>query len=272
MSDSRVAVTRLLRRLPLFFSSAPRTPLRVLCIMALDTLHVLRHSRPLTRSRIRELAFLLDFQACENAVCDHKDVSAAEYDAIRLRLESAGLGLWIEEYVSRLRELESRRPSIGGDRRRFDEVRSYREAVARLSLATVAAVALNAECLDAEIQATQSDSDLHTLFQIAMQCQIIDDVVDYREDLSAGLPSVLTACASLPQSIELTAIAARFYGVSREGSSSPAVFPFRIALCIVTAVTKLIVRLAHPLHRSAKLTRSKRKSASSSASTQKTMT
>ena len=120
----------------------------------------------------------------------------------------------------------------------------------------MAAVALNGECLEAEIQATQSDSDLETLFQIAMQCQIIDDVVDYREDLSAGLPSVLTACGSLPLSIELTAIAARCYGMSREGSSGNAVFPFRIALCVVTAVTKLIVRLAHPLHRSAKLSTS----------------
>jgi hypothetical protein len=256
MSDSRVAVTRLLRRLPLFFGSAPRTPLRVLCIMALDTLHVLRHAQPLPRQRIRELAFFLDFQACTNAVWDHKDVCEAEHDAIRQRLENAGLGLWIEEYLSRLRELETRRPSIGGDHRRFDEVRSYREAVARLSLATVAAVALNAECLEAEIQATQSDSDLETLFLIAMQCQIIDDVVDYQKDLSAGLPSVLTACGSLPLSIELTAGAARFYGASRERSSGNAARPFRIALSIVTAVTKLIVRLAHPLHRSAKLSTS----------------
>jgi hypothetical protein len=35
--------------LPLFFCATPRTPLRVLGIIALDTLHVLRHSRPLPR-------------------------------------------------------------------------------------------------------------------------------------------------------------------------------------------------------------------------------
>ena len=53
-------------------------------------------------------------------------------------------GLCVEEYLGRLRDLESRRPSIGGDHRRFDEVRLYREGVARLSLATAAAIALNA--------------------------------------------------------------------------------------------------------------------------------
>ena len=53
------------------------------------------------------------------------------------RLVQAGRGTCIEAYLSRLQELESRRPAIGGDHRRFDEVRSYREDVARLSLATM---------------------------------------------------------------------------------------------------------------------------------------
>ena len=109
---------------------------------------------------------------------------------------------------------KARRPSIGGDRRRFDEVRSYREAVARLSLATAAAIALNAEGSEADIQAAHGDSDVDTLFRIVMQCQIIDDVMDYAEDLSAGLPSFLTASASLPQAMALTARAARSYGAS----------------------------------------------------------
>jgi hypothetical protein len=244
MSDSLVAVRRLLRGLPLFFGSAPATPLRVLCVIALDILHVLRHSQPLPRRRIGELAVLLDFQAWTNAAWDHKDLCHEEYQAIRQRLERAGLGLWIQEYLSRLRELESRRPSIGGDDRRFDEVRSYREAVARLSLATVAGVALDTECLEAQIQATRSDSDLGTLFQIAMQCQIIDDVLDYEEDLAAGLPSFLTACASLSQALKRTAAATCSYGARREGVSGNAGSPFRVALCIVTAVTKFVVRHA----------------------------
>jgi hypothetical protein len=239
-----VSITCLLRSLPLFLSAAPRTSLRVLCIVALDTIHVLRHSQPIPRQRRKELATFLDFQACTNAMWDRKRLCAAEYRALQRRLEKADLGMWMTEYLSRVRELETRRPSIGGDLGRFDDVRSYREAVARLSLATLTAIALNAACLDEGIRATQCESDVAMLFRMAMQCQIIDDVVDYREDLSAGLPSFLTATASLPQALALTADAARSYATNHTRSSGDDVFPLRVGLSVITAVTKLVVGVA----------------------------
>jgi hypothetical protein len=242
MRASLAPVVCLLRGLPLFLSAAPATPLRVLCIIALDTVHVLRHSRRLPRRRLSELATLLDFQAGTNALLDHKDLCEATYQANRRRLEEAGLGSWIEEYLGRLRELEERRPPIGGDRRRFVEVRAYREAVARLSLAMVTAIALNAERLEEGIRATQGDRDVETLFRIVMQCQIIDDVVDYTEDRAAGLPSFLTSSASLPQAIEWTAEAARSYAANSGRSAGAGAFPLRMALRIVSGVTKLVVR------------------------------
>ena len=238
------SITCLLRGLPFFFCAAPATPLRVLCIIALDTIHVLRYSQPLSRQRRKELGAFLDFQACTNAMWDRKRLCAAEYQALRHRLEKAGLGVWITEYLNRLRELETRRPPVGGDRRCFDNVRSYREAVARLSLATVAAIALNAECLEDAIRSTYCESDVAALFRMAMQCQIIDDVVDYGEDLSAGLPSFLTASASLPQAIALTSDAARSYGARRRRSAEGGVFPLEAALCVLTALTRLVVAVA----------------------------
>jgi hypothetical protein len=239
-----VSLTCFLGGLPLFFCATPKTPLRVLCIIALDTVHVLRNARPLPRKRCRQLAAFLDFQACANAAWDGKDLCASEYRALRQRLERAGLGLWITEYLSRLRELETRRPSIGGDIQRFDDVRSYREAVARLSLATITAIALNAECLDDGIRATYCDNDVAALFRMVMQCQIIDDVIDYRQDLSAGLPSFLTACASLPQAIASTAGAVRVYAASRGPSTGGGVFPLEAALHVITLVTRLVVGVA----------------------------
>jgi hypothetical protein len=234
-----VSIICLLRGLPLFFRPTPGTPLRVLCIVALDTIHVLRYSQPLSRQRRTELASFLDFQACTNAVWDRKPLCAAEYQALRQRLEKASLGSWIAEYLCRLRELETRRPYVGGDLRRVDDVRSYREAVVRLSLATITAIALNTECLEESIQATSDDRDVAALFRMAMQCQIIDDVVDYRTDLSAGLPSFLTASASLPQAMASTAEAARSYAARR--GRAAAVFPLEVALRVVTLLTKLVV-------------------------------
>ena len=238
-----VSITCLLRGLPLFFGAAPATPLRVLCIVALDTIHVLRYSQPLSRHRRKALGMFLDFQACTNAMWDRKPLCAAEYQALRQRLEKAGLGVWITEYLNRLGELETRRPPVGGDRRRFDDVRAYREAVARLSLATIVAIALKAECLEDAIRSTYCEGDVAALFRMAMQCQIIDDVLDYGEDLSAGLPSFLTASASLPQAIALTTDAARFYGARRRRSGAD-VSPLGAALYVLTAVTTLVVAVA----------------------------
>ncbi len=215
----------------------------MLGIVALDTLHVLRYSQPLPLDRIRDVALFMDFQGCTNATWDHKVRCEAESHAIRHRLEQSGLGPCVEEYLSRLQHLESRRPAIGGDHRRFDEVRLYREGVARLSIATAAAIALNDRCRTEDIRAAHCDSDVDTLFRILMQCQIIDDVMDYAEDRSAGLPSFLTVPTSLPHAMQWTADASRDYAAAHESSSGTDVFPIRVALTIATAVTQLIVRL-----------------------------
>jgi hypothetical protein len=218
--------------------------LRVLCIIALDTVHVLRHATPLPRRRCRQLAMFLDFQACTNAAWDGKALCAQEYRSLRLRLESDGLGEWINEYLCRLRELETGRPSVGRALRHFEDVRSYREAVARLSLATVTGIALKARCLDDAIRTTHCDADVETLFRMAMQCQVIDDVIDYRQDMAAGLPSFLTASAPLPQAIALTADAARSYAASRGPSARRGVLPLEAALHVITLVAKFVVRFA----------------------------
>jgi len=249
---SLVSAACFLRGVPLFVSQAPRTPLRVLGIIALDTLHVLRRSRPMPRQRVHDLALFLDLEGCANRAWDHKALCAASYRTLRQRLERAGLGSCLEAYLDRLRDLEGRRPAIGGDHRGADAVRSYREGVARLSIATAAAIALNDDCRAEHLDAAQGDADVDTLFRILMQCQIIDDVVDYAEDLAAGLPSFLTAPASLPQAMASTADAARSYARDGAPSSTDAVFPLCITLRIVSAVAMFVVRAGDPRHRHAK--------------------
>ena len=248
ISPFLVSVTCFLRRLPLFFSSTPRTPLRVLCVVAFDTIHVLRNSKPLPRHRCSVLAALLDFGACANAALDSKTYCPKEYQATRQRLENAGISQSVDEYLLQLRELERRRPSPGGDHRQFDEVRAYREAVVRLSLGIVAATALGDECFENGIHATQRDDDLETLFRIVMQCQIIDDVLDYAKDASAGLPGFLTATASLQEAIELTAQAARNYATGRDLPQSGDIAPLRYALFVVSALAKLVIRIRQWQH------------------------
>ena len=243
ISASLVSVRCFLRGAPLFFSAAPKTPLRVLCIMAFDSIHVLRCSKPLPRHRLRVLAALLDFGACANAALDHKAFCTTDCQRARLHLQEAGLDPMVDDYVRQLRELEQRRPAPGGGPRQFEEVRSYREAVARLSLGIVAATAFGDEGVETGIVTTHRDDALEILFRIVMQCQIVDDILDYAKDASAGLPSFLTAAASLPQAIELTALAAGDYATSSDLPKSGEMFPHRVALFGISTLTKLVIRL-----------------------------
>ena len=98
---------------------------------------------------------------------------------------------------------------------------------------------------------THCDSEVEALFRIVMQCQIIDDVLDYAEDVSAGLPSFLTATASLPKAIELTAETARSYASKSHRATRNSVFPLRAAASVVTAAARLVVSLADLRHRTA---------------------
>jgi len=245
-----VSVVCFFRAVPLWFRASPRTPLRVLGIVAFDTLHVLRYARPLPRRTITELAMFLDFEGCANAACDQKAADEAECHATRKWLECAGLGPRVEEYLRRLRALETARPLVGGDRRRFDVVRSYREAVATLALTTVATWALTPHGSSQDLDGLQGDADTDTLFRILMQCQIIDDVLDYAADASARLPSFLTAASALPQALALTADAVRVYA-GGPPHARRTVLPLRVALWIFTAAAAITVHVAGWRHRDA---------------------
>lgn len=226
------AVGCLCRRLPLFFRASPQTPLRVLGIIALDTLSVLRDGRRLSAATVHDLALFLDFEGCINARWDQKAHTPGECDAVRCRLEAAGHHERVATYLEQLGALEHGRPAVGGDRHRFHEVRTYREEVARLALTTAADIALRTDACDV---------DVDTLFRTLMQCQIIDDVLDYAGDITAGLPSFLTASASLAEARTLASTAARDYGAP---GTPTTVFPLRVALMVVTMMTRFVLLVA----------------------------
>ena len=238
-----IAVRSILRGLPLFVSARPKTPLRVLCIMAFDMLHMLRNAKPLPTPKVRMLAALLDFGACANAAFDHKDFCRHEFRKTLQLLEEAGIRSSVVEYLRGLGDMERSRPLPGGEYWQFQKVSLYREAVVRLSLGTVAAIAKGNRCLDEGIRATYCDADLNILFRIVMQCQIIDDVLDYSKDLSAGLPSFLTASRSLPQAFELTRLAALGYADDHDLPRTGDVFALRSALFLVSTCAKLVIAL-----------------------------
>ena len=240
-SSTLIAVRSLLRGLPLCISSRPRTPLRVLCIVAFDTLHQLRNTKSLPKYKVRTLSTLLDLGACVNASFDNKRCCPVEYQETRRLLREAGIDSLVDEYLQRLKDLEHRRPLPGGDDSRFHEIRCYREAVARLSLGMVAATVNGNQSLGEGIRATACDADLNILWRTVMQCQLIDDVLDYTKDRSGGLPSFLTATTLLPQGLEFTRRAALGYADIRAISRTGNLFPMRAALFLVSLCAKLAI-------------------------------
>ncbi len=243
ISSLMIAAISLLRGLPLFFAARPRTPLRVLCIMAFDTLHRLRSSQRLPTHRVRMLAALLDFGACANAAFDGKKFCPQEFHRTRQLLEDAGFGSTAAEYWRRIQELERRRPCPGGNRAQFQRVKTYREEVVQLSLGVLTSTVFGLDCLDDGIQAICAETDLAIVFGIVMQCQVIDDVMDYSKDAAAGLPSFLTAPESLRQAFELTCQAARSYANDQGIPQSGDVLPLRLVLFAVSAIAELLITL-----------------------------
>jgi len=235
--------TSFFRCLPLFFSARPKTPLRVLGVMTFDALHRLRRSTPLPVTRLKAVAALLDFSGCSNAMFDNKDYCRNEIRLTRQILDDAGLEMLVEEFLRRLSDLERKRPpALEGDSQ-FHAVMSYREAVIRLLLGAVATTALGKHNIEEGIRATYSDDDLQILFRIVMQLQIIDDVLDYSNDMSAGLPSFLTASESLPEEIKRTDQAAIGYANTRDLAYVSDAFPLRIALFLASTGAKTMTRL-----------------------------
>src|SRR5258707_10758804 len=106
ISSILIAVRSIVRGLPLFVSARPKTPLRVLCIMAFDTLHMLRNAKALPMAKRRMLAALLDFGACANADLDNKEFCRHEWRKTLQLLEEAGIRTSVIEYLRRLKDLE----------------------------------------------------------------------------------------------------------------------------------------------------------------------
>lgn len=243
LSSLLVSALCVLRGLPLLIAARPRTPLRVMCIMAFDIVHTLRTSQRLRIERVRTLALLLDFGANANSAFDGKTFCPDELRKTRRMLDDAGINATADDYWARIQELESRRPSAFGDRLQCGKVRSYRENVVELSLAVLSTTALGYTNIDDGVNAVRTDADLQLLFRIAMQCQIIDDVMDFAKDCAWRLPGFLTASESLRESFELTYHAARRYSSSDGIAQSRNLFPLRIAQVAVSGLANLLITL-----------------------------
>ena len=249
----RIAFGCFLKRLPLFVSRTPGTPLRVLCVIAVDVVRQLQNNAPLCRRQVSLLSRSLKLAARANAILDGKSNRAESFTELHHDMHAIGIGPLADRYLSELRQLEHRRPrpnatawqTVAAD---GAVVRQYREDVVRLSLSFALAVTDPTRSLDDCQQAIQNDSCLAELFRICMLCQIIDDMLDYAKDQIAGLPTFLTIPMSLPNAIALTGASVKTYSPRIDPHATAATGLFRIARRTIAATASFLIILCRLRH------------------------
>ena len=213
-----------------FVARQPATPLRVLALIAITT--VLR-SRGIVLGPDRRHA-LIEAMELGALLNDRFDGDPHDPENLRARIrwfaESEHRSL-IRSYAKRLRRLERFRPDFT---ERGPAIQHYREGVNSVSLAMLWALGHSRTLGIAELE-IQREPDLRLLFQIVMQAQVIDDVLDVREDRRRGLPSFAMGGVPLQDIVSIYA--------DRTPLRFDRNFCLRTALRAITAGARLVVAI-----------------------------
>ncbi len=176
----------------------PGTALRTLCVVAFDFLARAGGQR-LGREHRRALSCLLDLGALVNDHFDQQRFCKGSYRKLRKQLAANETVRTVyRAYFRALRQAERNRPRLWLPCREGipKEAADYRETVVRISLSALAAIAFSQPGGDARDDSRNSPAEeacLSRLFGLVMLIQICDDLLDWRRDWRAGLPTFATA-------------------------------------------------------------------------------
>lgn len=181
--SSRVAATSLLTCIPMLWAPRPRTSLRVLCVSAFEYLARLQ-GRTLGRTGRSALAYACDLGAMCNDFYDQRKLDRSVYRNLRGNLKRLASETATQRYVRELRQAERARPvarTYG-----FQEpcaVVGYRVRVLMISLSWLRTIAG---------QPTERRS-METLVALVGLVQLVDDLLDWKDDCACRRPSFITA-------------------------------------------------------------------------------
>jgi len=221
-----------------FAARLPGTPLRVLLLIACDAALRAR-GIIMTADRRKAVIEAMELGALLN---DRFDGDPYNTDALRARVSWFAHSAHREvvwNYAKRLRRLERTRPDPGDC---AAVVKCYRENVNRVSLAALWALASARTLAAAELE-IECEADLHLLFKIVMQTQLIDDLLDVRHDRARGLPSFAAgADVTAASLLELVSVYSDLTPIQLDRS-----FCLRVALKIVAASAWILIALRTPI-------------------------
>jgi hypothetical protein len=176
----------------------PGTALRSLCVAAFDfTARACGHQ--LDSQRRQALSCLLDLGALINDHFDQHRFCKLTYRKLRKEIAANKRARAVYRvYFRELRQAERNRPRFWLSSREGTarEIADYREKVVRLSLSALASIAFGRPTAadgDRGQGAAVEEACLPQFFALVMLIQICDDILDWRKDWRAGLPTLVTA-------------------------------------------------------------------------------
>jgi hypothetical protein len=167
----------------MFFTGRPKTPLRVLCIAAFE--HMARWNGGTLGGGVRNaMAHACDFGALRDDFYDHRALDPAEYRLLRGALRRLAPEAATSHYMQQLRFAERTRP-VAAENGFQDTaaVFAYRTRVLEVSLLWLQEISLLG----------MDPVKFRALVAVACLAQLVDDLLDWREDHVCRRPSYVTA-------------------------------------------------------------------------------
>jgi hypothetical protein len=178
-----IAVEALLTCAPLLLARRPQTPLRVLCIATFE--YLARLHGPGLGSRCRSaLASACDFAALRNDFYDQRKLHRTPYRELRRNLRRLVPEPQTRLYIQDLRQAERGRPAFG------PHGFSQPAAVAEYR---VQVLSLNLRWLQTIAGRPAEPHVFEALVALVNLVQIVDDLLDWKDDWASRRPSYVTA-------------------------------------------------------------------------------
>lgn len=236
-----MAVSALIVCSPLLFASRPKTPLRVLCIAAFEFLARLRGGTLGQRCR-RALAQACDFGSLCDAYYDCRQLDAGQYRSLRRELHRIVPEAATRRYLRQLREAERGRPVLSASHAEIVPAAiAYRTAVLDLSLRWMREIS----------GVSVEGAKFQVLLNLVGLMQMVDDLLDWKEDLAKGSPSYVTALLldrpkneiAVPLGAQADLLFERIVGAARQDADA---WPFAVAGRLTRVLVTVLLRARFP--------------------------
>lgn len=219
---------------PMLFAARPKTPLRVGCVAVFEYLARLEGAA-LSRRRRSAIAQACDFGSLRDEYYDERKFDRTEYRSLRNALRQVAPAAATALYILELRKAERGRPAISGG---ADATREYREAVIRVSLEWMRAIA------GVSVDSARFDS----MTNLVCLMQLVDDLLDWKDDQADSCPSYVTALLDAPNRAKtLRALAETLLRRTTEPAQrDPAALPFALAGVVTWAGAAALIKARFP--------------------------